>query len=71
MPPPCSSATTADAPASIAFSMSSFTTRDLFFNTPARLKFMKSDSAEGAAAAGVIAQIALSHPDFPFICRLA
>ena len=40
-----------------------FAIRDLFFNTPARLKFMKSDSAEGAAAAGVIAQIALSHPE--------
>lgn len=42
---------------------STFAVRDLFFNTPARLKFMKSDSAEGAAAAGVIAQIALSHPE--------
>lgn len=42
---------------------STFAIRDLFFNTPARLKFMKSDSAEGAAAAGVIAQIALSHPE--------
>ena len=42
---------------------STFAIRDLFFNTPARLKFMKSDSAEGSAAAGVIAQIALSHPE--------
>ena len=42
---------------------STFAIRDLFFNTPARLKFMKSDSAEGSAAAGVIAQIASSHPE--------
>ena len=42
---------------------STFAVRDLFFNTPARLKFMKSDSAEGSAAAGLIAQIALSHPE--------
>jgi DNA mismatch repair protein MutL len=37
--------------------------KELFYNTPARLKFMKADSAEAAAAAGVIAQIALSHPE--------
>lgn len=37
--------------------------RDLFFNTPARLKFMKRDSAEGAAVAGVVQHLALSHPE--------
>ena len=37
--------------------------RDLFFNTPARLKFMKSDSAEAAAVASLLQQIALSHPE--------
>ncbi len=37
--------------------------RDLFFNTPARLKFMKSDSAEAAAVAALLQQIALSHPE--------
>ena len=37
--------------------------RDLFYNTPARLKFMKSDSAEAAAVGGMIAQIALSRPE--------
>ena len=37
--------------------------RDLFFNTPARLKFMKRDAAEGAAAFAVVQRIALSHPD--------
>ncbi|MBD5150505.1 MAG: DNA mismatch repair endonuclease MutL [Oscillibacter sp.] len=40
-----------------------FAVRELFYNTPARLKFMKTDSAEASAAAGVIAQIALSHPE--------
>ena len=37
--------------------------RDLFFNTPARLKFMKRDAAEGAAVFAVVQRIALSHPD--------
>ena len=37
--------------------------RDLFFNTPARLKFMKRDSAEGAAVFSVVQRLALSHPE--------
>jgi len=37
--------------------------RDLFFNTPARLKFMKSDRAEGSAIAAVVTRLALSRPD--------
>ncbi len=37
--------------------------RELFYNTPARLKFMKSDSAEAAAVNAVLQQIALSHPE--------
>ncbi len=40
-----------------------FAVRELFYNTPARLKFMKTDSAEASAAAAMIAQIALSHPE--------
>ena len=40
--------------------------RELFYNTPARMKFMKKDSAEGAAAAAVVTQLALSHPDVSF-----
>ncbi len=39
------------------------TVRDLFFNTPARLKFMKSDRAEGANVSAVVQRIALSHPE--------
>ena len=37
--------------------------RDLFYNTPARLKFMKKDAAEGAAVFGVVQRQALSHPE--------
>jgi len=37
--------------------------RDLFFNTPARLKFMKKDSAELAAVTQVAIRCALSHPE--------
>ncbi len=37
--------------------------RDLFYNTPARLKFMKKDSAEGAAVHGAVQRVALSHPE--------
>ena len=40
--------------------------RDLFYNTPARMKFMKKDSAEGAAASAVVTQLALSHPNVSF-----
>ena len=36
--------------------------RDLFFNTPARMKFMKADSVEGSAAASVVQKQALAHP---------
>ena len=37
--------------------------RDLFFNTPARMKFMKRDSVEGSAAAGAVQKQALAHPE--------
>ncbi|PWL90555.1 MAG: DNA mismatch repair endonuclease MutL [Clostridiales bacterium] len=40
--------------------------RDLFFNTPARLKFMKRDAAEGAAAYAAVQHVALSHPEISF-----
>jgi len=39
------------------------TVKDLFFNTPARLKFMKSDRAEGSAVSALVMRIALSRPD--------
>jgi DNA mismatch repair protein MutL len=37
--------------------------RDLFYNTPARLKFLKKDTTEGNAIAGVLDKVALSRPD--------
>ncbi len=37
--------------------------RDLFFNTPARLKFMRKDSSEAAAVTAAVVRIALSHPE--------
>lgn len=37
--------------------------RDLFYNTPARLKFMKKDAAEGAAVFAVVQRLALAHPE--------
>ena len=42
------------------------TVRDIFYNTPARLKFMKKDSAETAAVAGLMQHLALSHPERSF-----
>ena len=37
--------------------------RDLFFNTPARLKFMKADKAEGSACVSVALRCALGRPN--------
>ncbi len=36
--------------------------RDIFYNTPARMKFLKKDVTEANAVAGVVDRIALSHP---------
>ena len=40
--------------------------RDLFFNTPARMKFMKSDTVEGSKVAAAIQMQALAHPEVAF-----
>ncbi len=40
--------------------------RDLFFSTPARLKFLKSDRAETAAITDVVKRLALAHPGVRF-----
>ncbi len=40
--------------------------RDLFFNTPARMKFMKSDSVEGSRVTGAVQLQALAHPEVSF-----
>jgi DNA mismatch repair protein MutL len=40
--------------------------RDLFFATPARLKFLKSERAEGAAISETVKRLALAHPEIRF-----
>lgn len=40
--------------------------RDLFYNTPARMKFLKKDSTEGTAVQAVVERMALSHPEIAF-----
>lgn len=40
--------------------------RDLFFNVPVRMKFLKKDVTEGNAVQGVVEKIALSHPEIGF-----
>ena len=37
--------------------------RDLFYNTPARMKFLKKDTIESNSVAGVLDRMALSHPE--------
>lgn len=40
--------------------------RDLFYNVPARMKFLKKDVGEANAVAGVVDRLALSHPEISF-----
>lgn len=40
--------------------------RDLFYKTPARMKFLKKDVTEANAVAAVVDRIALSHPEISF-----
>ena len=40
--------------------------RDLFYNTPARMKFMKADSVEGSRIASTVQMQALAHPNVAF-----
>ena len=40
--------------------------RDIFYNTPARMKFLKKDVTEGNAVAGIVDRMAISHPEISF-----
>ena len=40
--------------------------RDIFFNTPARMKFLKKDVTEGNQVAGIVDRMAISHPEISF-----
>ena len=40
--------------------------RDLFYNTPARMKFMKRDTVEAAAIVSMAQRLALAHPEVAF-----
>jgi DNA mismatch repair protein MutL len=43
-----------------------FLVKDLFFNTPARKKFLKTPQTEGAYISDVVERLALSHPEISF-----
>ena len=43
-----------------------FVVRDLFYNVPARMKFLKKDVAESNNVASLMDRMALSHPDISF-----
>ena len=44
----------------------SISVRDLFFNTPARRKFMRSEATENYHLAGIVTHYALAHPEIAF-----
>lgn len=43
-----------------------FIVRDIFYNVPARLKFLKKDSSEANHVADLVTKLTLSHPDISF-----
>ena len=43
-----------------------FLVRNLFYNTPARLKFLKTSQTEAGSISGLVERMALSHPDIAF-----
>ena len=40
--------------------------RDLFYNVPARMKFLKRDVTEGSSVSAIVDRLALSHPEISF-----
>ena len=65
----CRAAEVVDRGAAAAAPGTSVEVRDLFFTTPARLRFLRSPRAEAATCARVVADLALSHPEVAFTCR--
>ncbi len=53
-------------PASFNGSGTRITVRDLFYATPARLKFLKSDRSELMASADALRRLAMAHPEIGF-----
>lgn len=43
-----------------------FVIKDIFYNVPARLKFLRKDSTEGNYVAEMVTKLALSHPEISF-----
>ncbi len=43
-----------------------FVVRDIFYNVPARLKFLRKDPTEGSYVAEMVTKLALSHPEISF-----
>ena len=43
-----------------------FVVRDIFYNVPARLKFLKKDSSEGNRVAEIVTKLTISHPEISF-----
>ncbi len=43
-----------------------FVVRDIFYNVPARLKFLKKDSSEGNHVADLVTKLTVSHPEISF-----
>ena len=44
--------------------------RDLFYATPARLKFMRTDRAEAQAITDVVKRLAMAEPSLPSACAM-
>jgi DNA mismatch repair protein MutL len=65
----CRAADVKEAGAAAAAPGTSVEVRDLFFTTPARLRFLRSPQTEGAACVRAVSDLALSHPDVAFTCR--
>ncbi len=62
----CEGGVCGDTQAAAGAKGTEITVRDLFFNTPARLKFLKSDSQEEGDVSNMMARFILSRPEIAF-----